>query len=195
MNKNTNKDNQQELTDCLDTMTNKVNKACTKLEQYIDNNYENGVKSKAIINFRMSGTILRQYNGFATKIGGVDDIEQFPKGVTTIGNDVFRDCKKLTSITIPEGVTKIGGSVFENCSALISIIIPNSVTTIGDLAFLNCSKLTSIIIPNSVTTIGYKAFLNCTKLTIYIPSNSNEQLMNAVKSKGVNDNNIIKIPM
>ena len=58
----------------------------------------------------------------------------------------FRDCSKLTSITIPDGVTRIDSSVFENCSGLTSVTIPNSVTSIGYSAFENCSGLTGVYI-------------------------------------------------
>ena len=51
---NENNLNLQELTDCLDTITYNVNKACTKLEQYIDSRDNNGVmnelNTKVIIN-------------------------------------------------------------------------------------------------------------------------------------------------
>ena len=36
-------------------------------------------------------------------------------GVTTIGEDAFRDCSNLTSVTIPNSVTTIGKSAFSNC--------------------------------------------------------------------------------
>ena len=86
------------------------------------------------------------------------------KTVTSIGNEAFRDCKSLTSITIGNGVTSIGGNAFLFCS-LTSITIPDSVTSIEGGAFLGCTSLTSITIPDSVTSIGRKAFYACTSLT------------------------------
>ena len=70
-------------------------------------------------------------------------------------------------------VTSIGDYAFRNCSKLTSITIPNSVTSIGYDAFGSCSGLTYIIIPNSVTSIGYDAFEGCSGLTsIYVGSNN-----------------------
>ena len=91
--------------------------------------------------------------------------------VTTIGEDAFRDCSALTSVTIPNSVTTIGKSAFEGCRTLTSVTIPNSVTTIGVYAFSGCSSLTSVTIPNSVTTIGGWAFSGCGSLTsVTIPN-------------------------
>ena len=85
--------------------------------------------------------------------------------VTSIDKFAFRDCTKLTSITIPNSVTSIGEDAFMSCSRLSSIIIPDSVTSIGNYAFYSCTRLTSIEIPNSVTSIGRTAFSGCSKLT------------------------------
>ncbi len=63
---------------------------------------------------------------------------KFDGAVTTIGDNAFRLCKALTSLTIPEGVMTIGTSAFSDCSSLTSVTIPNSVTTIGELAFYRC---------------------------------------------------------
>ena len=93
-----------------------------------------------------------------------------PKG-SSIGNNAFADCRRLTSITIPDSVTSIGDVAFSGCSRLTSITIPDSVTSIGDFAFSACSSLTSIIIPDSVTSIGSEAFSYCSSLTsINIPN-------------------------
>ena len=67
-----------------------------------------------------------------------------PDSVTTIGEEVFRDCDSLTSVTIPDSVTTIGNWAFEYCDSLTSVTIGNSVTTIGVWAFRDCNSLTSV---------------------------------------------------
>ena len=92
--------------------------------------------------------------------------------VTSIGDDAFRSCFGLTSVTIPNSVMSIGSSAFLGCSKLTSVTIPNSVTSIGERAFEGCSGLTSVTIPNSVTSIGERAFYECSDLTSVIIPNS-----------------------
>ena len=94
-----------------------------------------------------------------------------PSSVTSIGGFAFNGCSGLTSITIPSGVTSIGSYAFSGCYGLTSIEIPSSVTSIDDGMLYGCYGLTSITIPSGVTSIGYGAFSGCKGLTsIEIPS-------------------------
>ena len=85
--------------------------------------------------------------------------------VTAIGNNAFRMCKGLTSISMPNTIRTIGSYAFHYCEGLTEVVIPNSVTTIKNNAFWLCLNLREAVIPNSVTTVGSMAFRNCTEMT------------------------------
>jgi hypothetical protein len=125
-----------------------------------------------------NSNIIQPYN---TNIFGANIISNtydskgvitFDGDVTMIGKQAFRNCDKLTGITLSESVTSIGENAFYDCDGLTSITIPDSVTMIGDFAFYMCSSLTGIIIPDSVITIGDHALRDCDSLTsVTIPDN------------------------
>ena len=69
------------------------------------------------------------------KVKSSDGVEY---SVTSFGEQCFRSCRGLTSITIPSSVTSLGESCFEGCSGLTSITIPSSVTTLGEQCFRSC---------------------------------------------------------
>ncbi len=46
-------------------------------------------------------------------------------------------------------VTSIGNEVFKNCVYLATIKLPTSITTIGDKPFNGCIRLTTIQVPNA----------------------------------------------
>jgi hypothetical protein len=95
-----------------------------------------------------------------------------PDSVTSIGNNSFRECTNLESVTIPDSVTGIGTLAFCCCTKLASVTIGNGVTEIGYGAFYGCSSLKNVNIPNSVTGILVDAFFGCTGLESVIISNN-----------------------
>lgn len=88
--------------------------------------------------------------------------------VTSIGDNAFYACTKLSSVYIPNTVTSIGNNAFNYCyNKLNSVTFEenSNLTTIGSYAFYYCSKLSSIIIPKNVVEIKSYAFYYCTSLT------------------------------
>jgi hypothetical protein len=90
--------------------------------------------------------------------------------VTSIEEEAFMACTKLSGITIGENVSTIGDSAFNSCLYLTSdLIIPDSVTSIGDNAFFMCGSgetedgegFSNIVIGENVSTIGDSAFQLC----------------------------------
>ena len=103
-----------------------------------------------------------------------------PGNLKIIGDDAFRYCTSLTSITIPESVTSIGDRVFYRCTSLESIIVDKNNTKYrsdGNCLIETESKTLiggckNSVIPadGSVTSIGDSAFSGCTSLaSITIP--------------------------
>ncbi len=138
------------------------------------------------------------WNSYKSSITSVE-----VSGVTSIGQDAFRGCTNLTSVSLSDGLTTIEGYAFYNCASLPSIVLPDSVTSIGEatfqycyllenitlskkltsiepLAFSDCSSLKSIAVPSGVTTIINYAFAHCTSLTsISIPVSVTSVAFNA----------------
>ena len=88
-----------------------------------------------------------------------------PAGITTIGRNAFSGCSGLTSLTLPAGITTIGRNAFDGCSGLTSLTLPAGITSIGGYAFSGCSGLTSLTLPAGITSIGFGAFYGCSGLT------------------------------
>ena len=98
-----------------------------------------------------------------------------PDNVTYIGESAFSCCDNLVNISIPEGVTEIGDYAFYGCASLPDITLPDNVTELGNYTFYGCNSLASITIPDGVTEIGNHVFYGCDKLAnITIPDNVTE---------------------
>ncbi|MDE5593305.1 MAG: leucine-rich repeat domain-containing protein, partial [Clostridiales bacterium] len=99
--------------------------------------------------------------------------------LSTVGTNMFRQCPRLTTVTIPNKITTISTNMFQDCLLLTTVAfekptngqtvtgvtIPSTVTKIDGSAFSGCVSLTKVILPASgLTTINSSAFLKCTGL-------------------------------
>lgn len=109
------------------------------------------------------GTYQRPWNEYRNSITTI----VIGSGVTSIGDNAFRECENLLSVTIPSSVTEIGDYALAYCENLNSVTIQgeSQLTNIKEGAFSGCESLSSFTIPASVTTIGGYAFAYCTILT------------------------------
>ncbi len=89
-------------------------------------------------------------------------------GVTSVGNDAFRNCDQITHITLPGSVKEIGSDAFRGCVRLNSITLPANLYSLGSYAFGGCTALTQITIPGSVKAIENSTFRGCTRLSSVI---------------------------
>lgn len=85
--------------------------------------------------------------------------------VKYLDSECFKECTRLTSITLPEGITKLPWSCFENCSSLTSVTLPKGITSLEESCFRGCSSLTSITLPEGITSLGEYCFSGCSSLT------------------------------
>lgn len=132
----------------------------------INNSAFYGCKSLKSIEFPST---LTDINTSAFVNSGLTSIT-IPDTVKNIGENVFKNCTSLKTVTIGKGITTIPKQTFYKCTALESVTIPSTVTEIGQQAFYQCSSLASISIPSGVTTIGANAFCGTALTAVTIPN-------------------------
>lgn len=112
-----------------------------------------------------------------------------PSKVSRLETGLFRECPKLTSITIPSTVTEMYGEIFYRSAlkeiifedgepfsylgsnlfaytAFTSITLPNRFTYIPRQIFSNCSTLKTVVCDGNITKIDDYAFNYCTALEV-----------------------------
>lgn len=77
---------------------------------------------------------------------------------------MFSECKQLTSITVPEKLKVLPSSIFYGCSSLQEVNLNEGLEEIGSWAFCGCAFET-IAIPETVKVIGSGAFKYCINLS------------------------------
>ena len=97
-----------------------------------------------------------------------------PSSVTTISDNAFEDCGKLTSIIIPDGVTSVGKNILAECNLLEKVTMPSNLSIrlgrlFSDTTYSTQGKyvpatLREVTITGNANITSY-AFYGCAGLT------------------------------
>lgn len=108
-------------------------------------------------------------NDFALTVPAAIEYNGYSFPVEAIGNNIFKDNKNLTSVTLPASLKTLGSAAFQGCTNLISVNIPDALTSIGSSAFEGCSSLATVLISGNsqLNTISSRAFYGCSLLSSF----------------------------
>lgn len=117
-----------------------------------------------------------------------------PEGLETIGDEAFRNCGSLTSVSIPDTVNRMGVNMFVGCVKLQSVRlsanvselpsfyedeslrildVPEGVTCIGAYA-LGRTQLVKLILPRSLQKVDYYATRDCSTIPVFYRGSQEE---------------------
>lgn len=74
-----------------------------------------------------------------------------PNNITNIGEEAFRGCSSLTSITIPDSVTSIGSDAFSNCSELKFLKLSKSLESFTTEDLYYGMGTLELVLPSHIT--------------------------------------------
>lgn len=138
---------------CDDLNNVSIPATVTDIDGYAFNNtpYINNFKSNV-----SGGDFLIVGDGILLAYGGSDSVISIPEGVKKIAPGVFMDNTKITAVSLPSTLTEVGEDAFRGCKNLSSVTGGDNVVAIGDRAYMNC-PLSALTIPGSVEKMGLRA--------------------------------------
>ena len=104
---------------------------------------------------------ITEYVGKETDVVVPEEING--RYVGSIGKNVFKDNKTITSIELPDHLYSIGDGAFEGCENL-QTVNSTGITEIGAHAFYGCKSLENISL-TGIKSVGDYAFSECSSLT------------------------------
>ena len=91
--------------------------------------------------------------------GGVAYYESYTTANDILGDYMFADCSKLTSVILPNSIKEIGRYAFSK-TGIKQVDIPNQVTRLGGACFADCNSLTKVVIGSRVSKLEQAVFYN-----------------------------------
>lgn len=89
-----------------------------------------------------------------------------PKEIVEIGDEAFKDCTQLKTLTIEatlqEAYRSVGKEAFAGCISLTEVEIPEGLPWVGEGAFRNCTGLQTAYISRGIMSVHKTAFEGCT---------------------------------
>ena len=150
-----------------------IYKSAKSWSTYRSKIYDPASDTKTIVYTSSDGAIVTPYDSSLFGANITDNTYTDGQGVITfdgevsaIGNEAFKDCITLTSITIPNSVSSIGRSAFYGCSGLTKVGVINC--SVGSSAFRNCSNLKCVYFGENAkitsSSFGYlsEIYFTCT---------------------------------
>lgn len=103
-----------------------------------------------------SGAEWELYDSGELHIDGEGATSSYSSGNVAPWYDEYR--KNIKKIVVDEGITSIGNQNFRQCVNVTDIEIAETVTALGDNTFIQCNSLTEIDLPSSIMKIGKNCF-------------------------------------
>ena len=96
--------------------------------------------------------------------GNCPNIESAYVYSTVVGDRMFQDCAKLTTLVL-ENTVSMGMNSFAR-TGITSVILPSTLTTLSTYSFKGCTSLEKVVLLGS--TLGASMFDGCTSLDIFV---------------------------
>lgn len=120
----------------------------------------NGTDVKFVRELVLAGTVTSlDLSEVRIVKGGTAYNETYTTTTDVLGDYMFADCSKLTTIVLPANITSIGKYAFSK-SGIRKVDIPNSVTRLGGAAFADCNSLNTVVIGSKVSYLEQAVFYN-----------------------------------
>ena len=145
--------------------------------EHIGENIFNECSKLKTVEINSNSLVSKNYTSEEINVSGLlwgSSVEEIILGenVTSVGEHAFVR-GNFKSLKMSDNLTTIGDNAFWECPKLTSIEFSNNLEYIGQWAFAGCMELPSVTIPRSVKCIDLIAFQWCNKLT-KVEVNSNE---------------------